>query len=222
MIAAGHHRGRALRLVLAAIFVAAAVAAAASPAHAFTVRPQGAPGSIQVPKLWGAILFTPYRGPSDIFDLNEFAREHGGGNDFVAYFPQRYAWRSNAYAGAQLVTVLYRSFLENWCHTWEPNCSEHSTLHRTDTESVSIPAGTSGAWVRDFATKLDPNYELGITQGVPFGGDVVVTWRAADGRYLGRKIVDYAVAGDYGCLTAYCQVSHSDRLGAYITEYQNA
>jgi hypothetical protein len=147
--------GRAARLALLAVAALAALAAAATPAHAFTVRSQSTPGSIQVPKLWSAILFAPYRGPSDIFDLNEFARDHGGGSDFVAYFPKRYVWRSNAYSGSQVVTVQYRVFHKNRCHSLELDCAEQWTLHRSVMETVSVPAG------RASKPAIPPTKELG-------------------------------------------------------------
>jgi hypothetical protein len=93
---------------------------------------------------------------------------------------------------------------------------------RTATFRLSIPAGTQGAWASRYAWKLDSNYNLGVSFGVLFGGDVVVTWQTADGRFLGKQYVDYDAAGDYGCLTTYCQVSHSNKLGAYLTEWQSA
>jgi len=208
-----------------AVVVVTAFAALAGPAAAYTVQSNGYPGGVGVPRVYGAQivdLSSMNAATGDIFNLQKYAAVTH--ESLFLYSPQRWISRSPATSGAQIATVSYRVWLRQYCGDiaaangyCKPNSWQYDPSASTSARVV-IPAGRSSLTLTAWKTALNANWP----DGANVGFDVVVVWRDAYGRYLGRKIVDYASAGDFGCLIGGCSVKQPPGFSASVMVGDNA
>ena len=178
----GKASAKVLTIGLAAMGLAlgaTALATKSHPAYAYTPKAGGQPGETQVPVLQGA---------------------SSGGLPEIT-FPTRYVWRSNAYAGTQVITVTYR--------LWKYNAGAGSwSLYLTSVRSAQLTSDAIGSWVSGWSTPVQFDH---------YTVNFQVNWTTLDGSLFGWKVIDYNTPSDYQCLTATrCAVYHSGDVGAFI------
>jgi hypothetical protein len=157
---------------------ASTLATKSQPAYAYTPKAGGQPGEIQVPVTQGAYQV-----------------------EAVITFPARYVWRSNAYAGTQVLTVTYTLWKYSAASgTWQ--------LHNSRVRSAQVAPNGIGSWFTAWTTP------------VPFGSfavNVQVNWATLEGTVFGWKVIDYNTATDYQCLTATtCSLLPNASVGTFI------
>jgi hypothetical protein len=159
---------------------ASALATNIQPAFAYTPNASGQPGLTQVPVTQGA---------------------YSGAGWPQLTFPTRYVWRSDAYAGTQVITVSFRVWkYDSVSRTWP--------LYTSHAVSAQVAPSGVGSWM------------TGWTIPVAFDSyavNVQVNWTTLDGTLFGWKVFDYNTATDYQCLTAAtCSVLPNASVGAFI------
>ena len=170
---------RRIAQITAAAAVVAGLTVGAGAAQAYTVSTSGSPGTLGVPRSQGWVAANYSR---------------------VVSFPERFVYRSPAYAGNQVVRVYLRVWRYNRSYrNWDFQVQGIAT----DTLSAGEVMQT-GRYSRAFTGLMEDTYAT----------DVLVTWsRAADGVLIGRKIVDYVHSGDYTCYSTGCSVQFSPDAG---------
>jgi hypothetical protein len=148
------------------------------PAYAYNPKAGGQPGEIQVPVTQGAYQV-----------------------EAVITFPARYAWRSNAYAGTQVITVTYT--------LWKYNAASGTWgLYNSRPSSAQVTVDGIGSWFGAWTTPVPLD---------SFAVNVQVNWATLDGVVFGWKVIDYNTATDYQCLTGpTCSVLPNASVGAFV------
>ena len=159
---------------------ASALATNSQTAFAYTPKAGGQPGQTQVPVVQGA--------------------SNGAGWPEIT-LPTRYVWRSDAYAGTQVITVTYRLWKYSAASgTWAPYASRVS--------SAQVATNGIGSWVSAWSTPVPFDH---------FAVNFQVDWTTLDGTLFGWKVIDYNTPTDYQCLTATrCAVYPTSTVGAFI------
>ena len=159
---------------------ASALATKSQPAFAYTPKSAGQPGQMQVLVVQGA---------SNGTGLPELT------------LPTRYVWRSDAYAGTQVITLTYR--------LWKYNAASGTWgLFLTRVSSAQVAPNGIGTWIAAWSTPVMFDH---------FSVNYQVNWTTLDGSLLAWKIIDYNTPTDFQCLTATgCAVYASNDVGAFI------
>jgi len=160
---------------------ASALATKSQPAFAYTPKASGQPGLTQVPVTQGS--------------------SNGAGWPQVT-FPARYVWRSDGYAGTQVITVTYR--------LWKYSAASASWgLYASRVSSAQVAPNGIGSWITAWLTPVPFDH---------YSVNFQVDWTTLDGSLFGWKIIDYNTPTDYQCLTATttCAVYPSGSVGAFI------
>lgn len=159
---------------------ASALATKSQPAFAYTPKASGQPGLTQVPVVQGA--------------------SKGAGWPEIT-FPTRYVWRSDAYAGTQVISVTYR--------LWKYDAASGTWgLYMSRVSSAQVAPNGIGSWVSAWSTPVPFDH---------FAANFQVNWTTLDGSLFGWKVIDYNTPTDYQCLTAIsCAVYSRSDIGAFI------
>jgi hypothetical protein len=159
---------------------ASALATKSQTAFAYTPKASGQPGLTQVPVVQGASK---------------------GASWPEITFPTRYVWRSDAYAGTQVIAVTYR--------LWKYDAASGTWgLYMSRVSSAQVAPNGIGSWVSAWSTPVPFDH---------FAANFQVNWTTLDGSLFGWKVIDYNTPTDYQCLTVTrCAVYPSSDKGAFI------
>jgi hypothetical protein len=159
---------------------ASALSTKSQAAFAYTPKAGGQPGETQVPVVQGA--------------------SSGAGLPELT-LPTRYVWRSDAYAGTQVITVTER--------LWKYNAASGTWgLFMTRVSSAQVAPDGIGSWFSAWSTPVAFDH---------FAVNFQVNWTTLEGSVFAWKVIDYNTPTDYQCLTATgCAVYPSSAVGAFI------
>jgi hypothetical protein len=131
------------------------------------------------------------------------------GGPVTIIFPQRFVWRSSSYPQhTQILSLTYRIYVYDASRGW--------VLVRQSAESRTVAPGYSGAWFGGTAQSLGVN----VVEGSFYATDVTAHWQFTNGALMGTSYYDYVHAGDYQCLSYYCQLStRGGQYGLYLTGF---